>query len=146
MQLQELKDKKACRILSDRLSTNLLMKTATNASLLASNGRIWIHSQGTFIKGHRGTLFTQEAELVAFVFVDFLAPGRFDGLDMNQVAGFTNQIAFVGCTVLNDDNPLEVDAEILNPFLDRLLNTRIESFQTDLVPAAVLVGTFEFLL
>ena len=86
--------KKACQIAPTGSSTNLLMKTAT--TLLNLNyRRIGIHQQNTFIKGHRRTLFAQEAELMAFILVDLFAPGRFNGFKMHQVAGFTNQVTFV---------------------------------------------------
>lgn len=83
---------------------------------------------------------------MAFILVDLLAPGCLDGLDMNQVAGFADQVPFLGGAVLDDHDPLEVDAEVLDPFLNSLLNSRVEPFQTDLISAAVLVGPFEFFL
>jgi hypothetical protein len=55
---------------------------------------------------------------MAFVFIDLLSPGRIDGFNVYQVAGFTDQIALVRSAVLNDDNPFEVDPEVLDSFLD----------------------------
>ena len=83
---------------------------------------------------------------MAFILVDLLAPGRLDGLDVNQIAGFTDQVPFVGGTVLDDHDPFEVNPEILYPFLDGLLDTRVKSFQSDLKTATILVGSFELLL
>ena len=62
---------------------------------------------------------------MTFILVDLFAPGRIDGLDVNQVAGFTDKVPFVGGTVLDDYDPFEVNPEVLNPFLDRLLNSRV---------------------
>jgi len=59
---------------------------------------------------------------MAFVLVDLLTPGRIDGLNMNQVAGFTDQVSFVGGTILDDHDPFEVNPEIGDPFLNSLFN------------------------
>ena len=83
---------------------------------------------------------------MTFVLVDLFAPGRIDGLNMDQVAGFANQVSFVGGTVLDDHDPFEVNPEILYPFLDRLLDARVKSLQPNFKTATVLVGSFELLL
>ena len=83
---------------------------------------------------------------MAFVFVDLLSPGRVDGLNVYQVAGFTDKVPFVGGTVLDDHDPFEVDPEIRNPFLHSFFNAGIKAFHPDLEAAAILVGAFELLL
>ena len=80
---------------------------------------------------------------MAFVFIDLLSPGRIDGLNVDQVAGFTNQVPFVGGTVLDDHDPFEVNPEILYPFLDGLLDARVKSLQPNFKTATVLVGRDE---
>jgi len=83
---------------------------------------------------------------MSLVLVDFLTPGSLDGFEMHQVTGFTDQVALGRSTVLDNDDPLEVDAEIGDPFLHSFFNTGIKAFHPDLVAAAVLVGTFELFL
>ena len=80
------------------------------------------------------------------VLIDFFSPGGLDGFDMHQVAGFTDQITLGRSTILDDDDPLEVDAEIGDPFLHGFFNTGIKAFQTDLIATTVLVRAFEFFL
>ena len=80
------------------------------------------------------------------VFVDLFAPGRFNGFQVNQVTGFPDRVTLGGSTVLDDHQPLEVDAEIGDPFLNGLFNARIETFHPDLEAATVLGGALELLL
>jgi hypothetical protein len=47
---------------------------------------------------------------------------------VHQVAGFADQVPFLGGAVLNDHDPFEVDPEVLDPFLYRFFDTRVKTF------------------
>lgn len=83
---------------------------------------------------------------MAFVLVDLLTPCCFDGLDVYQVAGFTDKVTLVRSTVLDDDNPFEVYPEVLDPFLHCFFNSWIEPLQADFITATVLVGALELFM
>jgi hypothetical protein len=47
---------------------------------------------------------------------------------MYQIARLSNQVSFTRCAVLNDDNSLEIDPKVLDPFLNCFLDSRVKAF------------------
>jgi hypothetical protein len=76
---------------------------------------------------------------MALIFVDLLTLGCIDGLDVSQVTFLPDQVVPVIGSVLDDNDTLEVDSEVLDPFLHCLLNPGVKAFQPDLKAAAIMV-------